>query len=360
MKYKEDYSQTKKRLLAFWEKEIIDRPLISVTAPKVFGANTSPFKTDMQFSEEELRKHWEDAPTILDHNLKRLNNTYFGGDTLPIIFFNFGPSGHCAYYGSKPSYQPDTVWYEPVFNQEIDASKLVYDDAPLNRQLKVAEYIYAQTKGEWFLSMPDNTGTIDAVATLVGAEDFLFALIEQPEEIKKAIKKVNEGHKISTLKFYKNLKKMADNGCMHGWMHLYATGVLQHMQCDTSVMLSPTMYEEFVLPELYEQMEWIEYPVYHFDGIEQIKHLDMLLSLKKLRAIQWTHVAGQPNPAQFLDVLKRIQIAGKNLIVMTPACDVSTLATHLSPKGLYIHTEAQNVEEANSIVEIVEKTWRQK
>ena len=68
------------------------------------------------------------------------------------------------------------------------------------------------------------------------------------------------------------------------------------MQCDMSVMFSKEMYREFIVDELEQQMEWLEYPVYHFDGVEQEQHLDYILGLKKLKAIQWTHVAGQPRP----------------------------------------------------------------
>lgn len=358
MKIKRDYEKTKQRIAAFWEKELADRPLVSVLAPKTPGKNTSPFKNDRSdYTAEQLRRYWEDPETVLARNVGLLDNTYLGGDALPVIFLNFGPSGHAAYFGSKPLYQPDTVWYQPVM-EEADANRLVYDEAELNRQLEIVRYMGERLGGRYFVSMPDNTGATDVLAALMGAENLLMAFLEDPDGVKQAIRAVNEGHRRSTLRYFETLRALADEGSMHGWMHLYAPGVLQHMQCDISVMLSPTIYEEFVIPELVEQMQWIEYSVYHFDGIEQTKHLDLLLSLKDLRAIQWTHVAGQAGPAHHMDTLKRIQAAGKGLVVMTPKEDVRILAETLDPRGLYIHTAADTPEEADALVDTVARGFR--
>ena len=130
------------------------------------------------------------------------------------------------------------------------------------------------------------------------------------------------------------------------------------MQADLSVMISQEMYEEFVKPELEEQIRWIDYPVYHFDGIEQTKHLDIILGLEKLKAVQWTHVAGQPSAVHYLPTLQRIQKAGKSLIIMTPAKDIPELMDNLSHKGLYLHTEADTPEEAQEIIRYVETHTR--
>lgn len=141
-------------------------------------------------------------------------------------------------------------------------------------------------------------------------------------------------------------------------MHLWAPGKMMQMQCDMSVMFSPGMYKKFVIPELEKQMEWIEYPIYHFDGIEQIKHLPYILSLKKLKAIQWTHVAGQLSAVHFIPILKKIQNAGKSLIVFTPKEDIPILMNSLSHKGLYLNTEADDEQEAKDIIKFVTKNTR--
>ena len=48
-----------------------------------------------------------------------------------------------------------------------------------------------------------------------------------------------------------------------------------------------------------------------FDGKGELPHLDMLLSMRRLRGIQWIPGTGQPSPDRWPEVLARIKRAGK-------------------------------------------------
>jgi hypothetical protein len=52
-------------------------------------------------------------------------------------------------------------------------------------------------------------------------------------------------------------------------------------------MISPQMFERFVLPDLLACCEFLDYAFYHLDGKGQLPHLNMLLALERLRGIQW-------------------------------------------------------------------------
>lgn len=355
MKYKEDIEIVRKRLYAFWDREIIDRALISVIAPKESGACISMFQNpkDQTNEPEELLKYWTDPETIYQNLVRRLEVTYFGGEAFPVAFQNYGTSGHCNYYGAVPTYGNDTIWFDAVWD-DLQSPEKYYTEEPLKRHLEIAEYLTKNANDQYLVGMPDSTGTLDALGHLVGTEEMLMQLIEEPELVKRAIHVLNQGWRVTNEKFYQ-ISKDLNKGGVHAWMHLMAPGRVTHMQCDMSVMFSSDLYRDIVMDELEEQMEWLEYPVYHFDGIEQEKHLDYLLDLPGLKAIQWTAVAGQPSAAHYLDVLQRIQNAGKGLIIMAPASDIKPLLEGLSAKGLYIHTEARNQEEAEEIIHYVER-----
>lgn len=354
MKYKPDIDKVRERLYAFWNQEMIDRACICVLAPKKKGDPISMFENpeNLRDKPEELLKYWTDPETIYKNNIKRLERMYLGGDTLPIIFQNYGTSGHCNYYGAKPTYGNDTIWFDPVWSslEEVDGA---YTEELLNKHLEIARYLTERAEDQYFVGMPDSTGTIDALGQLYGSQNVLMDLIDEPELIKHAVEELNRGW-IKTNEMFYQISKEVNQGGAHAWLHLLAPGRLTHMQCDMSVMFSADMYEEFVLDELKQQMEWLEYPVYHFDGIEQEKHLVHILKLEKLKAIQWTHVAGQPSASHYVPVLKRIQEAGKSLVIMAPASDVPILLDELSAKGLYIHTEAEDKEQAEEIIRYVE------
>lgn len=359
MRFKEDIEIVKKRLYAFWDREIIDRALVSVIAPKEKGKNISMFHNsrDMTGEQEELRKYWEDPETIYRNNMERLENTFLGGETLPIIFQNYGTSGHCNYYGAVPSYGNDTIWFDPVWDDLTEAENS-YTEERLKQHLEITRYLTERAGDSYFIGMPDSSGTLDALGHLYGTENVLMDMLAEPDAVKNAIRILNEGWIRTNEMFYQVTEKLNGGGA-HAWMHILAPGRVAHMQCDMSVMFSKDMYREFVVDELKQQMEWLEYPVYHFDGIEQEQHLDYILGLDRLKAIQWTHVAGQPSASHYLPVLKRMQSAGKALIIMAPPDDVPILLENLSIKGLYIHTEADDVETAKEIIRYVEKNGRE-
>jgi hypothetical protein len=115
------------------------------------------------------------------------------------------------------------------------------------------------------------------------------------------------------------------------------------------------MFKEFVLPELQAQCKLLEYPLYHFDGVEQIRHLDDLLSIPELRAIQWTQVAGQPSALNYIPQLQHIQAAGKNLILIVSEEQIEPLMQNLSSKGLFLIAHAKTREQADAIIRKVSR-----
>lgn len=356
MKYKRDIDKVREKFDFFWNNEYAGRALIAVVAPKQPGYNISMFHNDdreMYRRLNDLRDYWENPEVIYKNNIKRLERTYFAGESIPIVFQNYGTSGHCNYIGAIPSYGNDTIWFNKVYDsiENIPAS---IDEEVLKKHLAIARYMTDHAGDSYFVGMPDHCGTLDAIAHIFGTSELLMEMYENPEGVRKAVTKVNRIWMEANEKFY-NISTLQNNGGAHAWMHLLAPGRLQHMQCDLSVMISPDMFAEFVIPELEEQMKWIQYPIYHFDGIEQERHLDHILSLEKLKAIQWTEVAGQPSPANYLPVLQRIQKAGKRLIIMCPPDDIKPLLEGLSAKGLYLHTTAGNPEQAEQLVKIAEK-----
>jgi 5-methyltetrahydrofolate--homocysteine methyltransferase len=141
------------------------------------------------------------------------------------------------------------------------------------------------------------------------------------------------------------------------------------LQCDFSAMISPRMFEEFVLPYLWEQCERLDYSVYHLDGVEAIKHLDLILSIPKLTALQWTAGANEPGAgaAEWFEIYRRARKAGKSLLLLdVDGKDVPRLVEELGPEGLLIGTAASSqgacpVREAEELLlaaEVWTKKWR--
>jgi len=139
-------------------------------------------------------------------------------------------------------------------------------------------------------------------------------------------------------------------------MQTWSRGIHGQLQCDFSVMISPRHYEKFVLPELEECTSFYDNSTYHLDGQEQIRHLDLILSVKRLDNIQWTHVAGQPQMSNFINVFQRIQRAGKGLVLAPDLEEVPVLLKNLSHKGLIIVVSGlDNIDDANDLIKLAEQ-----
>src|SRR5512145_563062 len=98
-------------------------------------------------------------------------------------------------------------------------------------------------------------------------------------------------------------------------------------------MISPIMFEGYVLPDLAACCEIMEHPFYHLDGKGELPHLDMLLGLEKLCGIQWVPGDGAPPPQQWLPVLKRIRDAGKRCHVEVTPEGARTIIRALGGRG---------------------------
>jgi hypothetical protein len=67
--------------------------------------------------------------------------------------------------------------------------------------------------------------------------------------------------------------------------------------------------------------------------VGQIRHLDMLLSLERLRGIQWIPGDGQPPPEEWLPLLKRIRDAGKLCQLYVSPEGARTITRELGGRG---------------------------
>lgn len=101
-------------------------------------------------------------------------------------------------------------------------------------------------------------------------------------------------------------------------------------------MISPKMFERFVLPDISACCERLDYPFYHLDGKGEIPHLEMLLAIPRLRGIQWVPGDGQPQAEHWLALLERILKSGKLCQVSVSAQGALRIVRELGGKGMVL------------------------
>ena len=86
MRYKNDWDMAKKRLTAFWNRDIVDRCCVSV---KAYEKVDDPIVYLEPQTDEERVQHWTDPELIIKRNRIRMEHTYYGGEAFPAIFVNY-------------------------------------------------------------------------------------------------------------------------------------------------------------------------------------------------------------------------------------------------------------------------------
>jgi hypothetical protein len=90
------------------------------------------------------------------------------------------------------------------------------------------------------------------------------------------------------------------------------------------------------LPGLIEECKFYDRSIYHLDGPGALKHLDSILSIPKLNAVQWVPGAGNGGFERWIPVYQKIQAAGKGIQLATVSLkNLELVFETLRPEGVW-------------------------
>ncbi|MFA6716279.1 MAG: hypothetical protein WCS27_12945 [Victivallaceae bacterium] len=354
--YKPDWREAKQRMRDWWVGEKVDRVIAKITAP-------IPPQTELRstkFVSDVPGKYID--PEIVFNNLDYgLERTFWGGEAFPFHFVYLGPMFSLAWLGCKPNFMPDTTWYAPCYKNLDDLSENFNFDSNnewWQLQKKIISLSAQRSKGRYLTTQGGISSIIDIIAGLIGEENLLIAMMEEPEKLKAIRDKIA---KLGVTTFEETCK--ATNAKTLGyidWMGVWSDKKLRTNQCDICVMFSPEMFRDFVLEDLESTYECLERGIYHLDGEEQIRHLDVLLKIDKLKVIQWvpSFRMNQPeyrDPLNWLELFKRIQNSGKSVIITTPPERVSELLGKIDRRKTILNIGCPDAETANKVLSSLDK-----
>jgi hypothetical protein len=150
---------------------------------------------------------------------------------------------------------------------------------------------------------------------------------------------------------------LPDGSATFGAFRLWGPGKTAKVQCDACVMFSPAMFRRFVVPGLTEQCQWLDNSMYHLDGTQAIPHLDALLEIDELDAVEWTPQAGIErggNPRWF-KMYERILNAGKSVQAIGVGKDeIVPLLDAIGGRGVYVMAASSSLSDAEEIIRLTE------
>jgi 5-methyltetrahydrofolate--homocysteine methyltransferase len=230
----------------------------------------------------------------------------------------------------------ETVWFTPRRESEIADLDLGYDSQNVwwQRVQDLTTAIVERWGGQVGVGHTDLGGNLDILTSFRTTEGLLFDLIDHPEEVDRLVRQVTE----LWLRYYDEQDALIRPACRGTscWTPIWSTGKTYMLQCDFGYMISPEMFERFALPDLDACCAHLDHGFYHLDGKGQIPHLDMLLSIPRLRGIQWIPGDGQPPPDQWLPLLKRIRDGGKLCQVFVSPDGARRIVRNLGGRGFLL------------------------
>jgi hypothetical protein len=350
--FKEDWERAQERIQAWWNGEIIDRAVIQVTAPRE-GVRREPFRWS-DIPADELQSWFTDVDRVIPRLERQIEATYWGGEAFPVMYpvsINM-VAILSAYLGCPYRIVPvsNSGWASPIIDDWATRPRLAFD--PENEWWRISKRLLEaaaqRAQGRYYVGLPDLNGPGEIVARLRDAQRLAIDLLEQPEAVKTTVEEVNA----AWLRYWE-----ASTGTIHQWVggYFYWMGLWSDLpsidlQCDFSCLISPKMFAEFFMPALEQQTRWISRTIYHLDGPDAIRHLNLLLSLTELDGIQWVPGAGAAPMSSWIRLLRRIQAGGKLMVLNCEPWEVETLLSELEPEGLLISTRCGSEEEARTLL----------
>ena len=344
----EDWPTIKKRWEAWWQCELYDRVLLQVTAPRQ-GVAPRPDP------EVALETQWTDVNYMIRRTLEGIRTTYYGGEALP-MFSHSWSAGHALYFGCKPHFAKDTVWVDPApVGKDGYPSFEGWRDSPWWRWMRDCTDAAARAcKGRYFPRPMWGNHAGDNLALVRGPETLLMDIALNPEWVKWAMKTASD-IQIEAFAEVRRLISPEVSGVEGSINYGRAWSPLQTLafDCDVSCMVSNEAFRELFLPPLVETMHTVDHRIYHLDGPGAIHHLDALLALPELHAIQWVPGAGRRQIMQWVPLIRRIQSKGKGVQVFASPDEVEPLLREVKPEGLLINTRCETEGEARRLVDHV-------
>jgi hypothetical protein len=322
-----------------WWAKRLDRPIIPIAFIKEQGDRPCP---DVPILSQA---NWSDFSISPEAFIDRLDYEYsklvFAGDSFPYLNLHcFGPGVAAAFLGAIVDSHTGMTWFRPEHDLEVAELDFEYD--PDNIYLKRVKDICSAAVDRWgsdvLVSMPDLGGNLDMLATFRPGERLLLDLYDHPEKVKELTFKLHDlWHR-----FYAEIDEIlrCGNPLYTDWSSIISDTPSYVLQCDFCYMIGPDMFDEFVKPELELTCKKLDRTIYHLDGPGQLPHLDSLLDIAELDAVQWVPGANSADVTHWPQVFNKIRSAGKNIQIVNNTIDFDAYDAVIdqlgSGKGVHI------------------------
>ena len=329
----EAFPQIASRFEAWWNQEVIDRPIF------IGMADSNPARPITS------RVELIDQPEIWTRE-KMMDAAQFvyTGDAFPMIQIDIGSQPLASIWGGIREHGKDTVWTKPVIDDEWEHEPDWVITAE-NKYWKTAKtllrYLQEEAPGKFLICSPDWGAAGDLLALLRGSEGLCTDLYLNPEKIMNAQNRIFGGwENVFTFLYHNSIPK--DAGVCE-WLRVWSNTPATVCACDFSALISTRDFTRFFVPEIEKRAAACGRALYHLDGPDAVKHIDTILEIPEIKAVQFSPPPGEFTALGWIDLFKKIQSKGRSVLIFCPPEEVLTVAEELEPEGLALVLRQQSL-----------------
>jgi len=336
LELKPDYRDTVRRFEAFWNGDMLDRPIVRIHVP---DGGDEPYYENNYYT-----RIYNDLDELTRGLIGNARRSLYIGEALPQPNLSFGCDEIAALCGGKLHFEGgdrSTNWSVPYVEQWEDVFPIRIDEGnPLwLRKLAFAEKCAEAMRGVMLFSPIDLLTNMDLLQGMRGAENLCLDLIDRPEVIDKALGYAMEIVDVVYNRLFKPYNLPAANG-------------FDHLQCDFSYMISGPMFRRFVLPYLEREAEYFGNRVlYHWDGPGALTHTDDLLASKNLYLLGYVPGDGRGSHVNYIELYQKVQSRGKAVAVWGTPDEIKHMHKCLRPDKTIYDTSVKTCGEAEALLE---------
>jgi hypothetical protein len=348
------FEQAMQRVYAWFEHAIIDRPPVRFLS--YYSFRDEIIKEVESKSPAEKKDWWFDVERQVDLFENYITGHQFHGETFPVYFPNLGPDVYPAFYGAELEFGDKTSWSVPLVEnwEDVDQIKLDMSNEYFRKIEELTQYALERCSGKFMVGYTDLHPGLDCVAAWRDPQQLCLDMIEAPDHVMHLIER-----SIADLEqIYDHFDTMlkAAGQLSVGWMGVPSFGRMHYPSCDFSSMISPRFFRKFGLSILEREVKTMTHNIFHVDGKGVARHLDAILSVPEVHAVEWVQGVGDDLPImQWVPFIKELQAKQVSVIVELDRAEVDGFMAEVDPHGVFLFVTTENEVEEDEILKRVAK-----
>jgi len=323
-----DFPEIADRFEAWWRHETLAHPIFIGTAN---GDPARPITRRLELL--------HDSDAWFNAKLQDLKQTKWVGDALPAIRVDFGAATIGGLVGANVEFGADTAWTHESINDEWsnEPDWQLKENEDWWRWLNErTERVARHACGQYLVCTPDLGGGSDALANMRGPQNLCIDAIEKPERIRDALSALYPVWRRVLSDLY-DISSRHHAGLIQ-WLGLWSNSPYTVITCDFNALIGPADFQELFVPDITRQASTVDRAVFHLDGPDATRHIDALLDIDPLDAIQFTPGAGTPSAMPWVPMFEKILHCGRALLVICPLDEVLPLCRAIGSNGVAVMT----------------------